>query len=98
LTPAAAYQSLLEFDDGNLRKLAFERDRSVIGDTPARQSTLYRLLTAAPGHYDVRLTDEDRRRLVTWMDTYAQNIGSFSDQQETELLELQKTHASLLAE
>ena len=98
LTPAAAYQSLLEFDDGDLRKLAFERDRSVAGETPARQSTLYRLLTELPGHYDVRLSDEDRRRLVTWMDTYAQNTGSFSDHQETELRGLQKTHASLLAE
>jgi hypothetical protein len=98
LTPAAAYQSLIEFDDGDLRKLAFERDRSVAGETPARGSSLYRLLTEPPGHYDVRLSEEDRQRLVTWMDTYAHNIGSFSEHQEAELRELRKKHASLLAD
>ncbi len=48
LTPAAAYKKLLEYADGDLRKLAFERDRSIAGQMPARNSKLYRLLTAEP--------------------------------------------------
>jgi hypothetical protein len=35
LTPAAAYKNLLEYADGDLRKLAFERDRSFVGQIPA---------------------------------------------------------------
>ena len=96
LTPTAAYQNLLEFAEGDLRKLAFERDRSYAFDMPARQSRLYRLLTGPEPHYDVRLSAEDRRRLATWMDTYAQYSGSFSPQQEQQLRELRDRHAHLL--
>jgi hypothetical protein len=98
LTPVAAYQSLLEFAGGDLKQLVFERDQSNVLDMPARQSRLYQMLTEPKGHYDVRLSAEDRIRLVTWMDTYAQYTGSFSEQQERELLELRVQHAHLLAE
>ena len=97
LTPAAAYQSLIEYADGDLRKLAFERDRSFVGQMPAQNSKLYRLLTAEAGHHDVRLPDDDRRRLVVWMDTYAQRLGSFSELQEEELRALREQVSALLA-
>jgi hypothetical protein len=97
LTLPAAYQNLLEFAGGDLRKLAFERDRSYVFDTPARQSRLYAVLTDSEGHYDVQLSEEDRQRLVTWMDTYAQHAGSFSEEQEDELRQLHERHADLLA-
>ena len=96
LTPAAAYKKLLEYADGDLRKLAFERDRSIAGQMPARNSKLYRLLTAEPGHYEVRLPEEDRRRLAVWMDTYAQQSGSFSETQEQQLRELREKVSALL--
>lgn len=96
LTPAAAYKKLLEYADGDLRKLAFERDRSIAGEMPARKSKLYRLVTAPPGHYEVRLPEEDRRRLAVWMDTYAQQLGSFSETQEQQLRELRDKFSALL--
>lgn len=96
LRPATAYQQLIEYADGDLRKLAFERDRSFPGQMPAQNSKLYRLLTAEPGHYDVRLPEEDRLRLVVWMDTYAQRSGSFSESQEQELRALRERFSVLL--
>ena len=96
LTPAAAYKKLLEYADGDLRKLAFERDRSIAGEMPARNSKLYRLVTAEPGHYEVRLPEEDRHRLAVWMDTYAQQAGSFSEAQEQQLRELREQFTALL--
>jgi len=97
LRPATAYQKLLEYADGDLRKLAFERDQSFVGQMPAQNSKLYRLLTAEPSHYDVRLPEEDRRRLAVWMDTYAQRSGSFSEAQEQQLRELRKQFSAMLA-
>jgi hypothetical protein len=85
LSGADAYDKLLAYADGDLGKLAFEKDRSYVGDMPARKSKLYSLLTAPDGHRGVRLPEEDRLRLVTWMDTYAQRLGSYSEQQEREL-------------
>lgn len=95
LRPATAYRQLIEYADGDLRKLAFERDRSFAGQMPAQNSKLYRLLTAEPGHYDVRLPDDDRRRLAVWMDTYAQRSGSFSELQEQELRALRERFLAL---
>lgn len=96
LTPSSSYKKLLEYADGDLRKLAFERDRSFTGQMPARSSRLYRLLTAEPGHYDVRLPDEDRRRLAVWMDTYAHQTGSFSAEQEEQLREFRRRVSAVL--
>jgi hypothetical protein len=64
---------------------------------PARSSKLYRLVTSEPGHYEVRLPVEDRRRLAVWMDTYAQQAGSFSAEQEQQLRELREQFSALLA-
>jgi hypothetical protein len=97
LTAAAAYQKLLDCYGGDLQKLVFERDRSIVGGMPAQNSKLYKLLTGEPRHYDVKLSDDDRQRLVTWMDTYGQQAGSFSEQQERELLELREKFAALLS-
>ncbi len=96
LTPPAAYKKLMEYADGDLRKLAFERDRSIPGQMPARNSKLYRLLASDSPHYEVRLPDEDRRRLAVWMDTYAQQLGSFSEAQEQQLRELRDKFSALL--
>jgi len=96
LTAAKSYPSLLEFGDGDLRKLAFERDRSIAGEMPARSSRLYQLLTSPDGHYEAKLSPEDLRRLVTWMDTYAQRFGSYSDAQEQQLIHLRDQFSALL--
>jgi hypothetical protein len=98
LTAANSYKNLLSFGDKDLEKLAFERDRSVAGQCTAGKSRLLTLLTAGQGHEGIRLDADALNRLVTWMDVYAQRLGSFSDQQEREILELRHRMAPLLAE
>jgi hypothetical protein len=97
LTAARAYETLLGYAEEDLRKLAFEKDRSVPGDCPARQSKLLRLLIQEQDHYGARLAAEDLERLATWMDTYANQVGSFSPEQEEQLKQFRQEFAHLLA-
>lgn len=48
------------------------------------------------GHYDVKLTADDRDRRLTWLDTYGQIRGSFSPEQEERLRQLRQSLQSLL--
>ena len=99
LTAAKSYDNLLAYGDNDLQKLAFERDRSIVGECPARKSKLLALLTAGEGHEGVRLdARQPPPRLATWMDTYAQRQGSFSPQQEEELRQLRQKMAEILDE
>ena len=95
LTAARSYQGLLSFGGEDLKKLAFERDRSIPGQAAAANSKLYRILTQAGGHEGMHLDAESLNRLVTWMDTYAQRQGHFSDAQERELEKIRQTWAGL---
>jgi cytochrome c553 len=97
LTARVAYQNLLAYGGEDLKKLAFERDKSDVGDCPARQSKLLALLRDGEGHYGVKLTADEWDRLVTWMDTYAHLQGSFSKEQEEQLRKLREEWANLLA-
>jgi hypothetical protein len=96
LTPAKAYENLLAYADKDLEKLAFEKPQSIPGDCPARKSKLLALLVEGKGHEGVKLDDEGFRRLVTWMDVYAQRQGHFSDEQEEELIELRREWAGMI--
>ena len=98
LTAENSYQSLMAFAEKDLEKLAFERDQSFVGQAPAAKSKLLALLTSPDGHQGVRLDDESFARLATWIDVYAQKLGSFSEQQERELRELRRNVAALLTE
>ena len=98
LRPAMSYENLLSFADKDLEKLAFEKDRSIIGQCTAAQSKLLEALANGKGHEDLKLQDDDFNRLVTWMDVYAQKLGSFSEQQEEQLRELRRNMTPLLAE
>ena len=98
LGPAKAYENLISFADKDLEKLAFERDKSFVGRCPASNSKLLAMLTGPDGHEGVRLDDDSLERLITWMDVYAQRLGSFSEQQEQQLRELRRKWALLLAE
>jgi hypothetical protein len=97
LTAAKAYDSLLSFGGKDLRQLAFEKDRSIVGDCPARKSKLMALLRDPKGHEGVRLDADSLARLAAWMDLYAQRQGHFSDKQEQELTRLREQMAPLLA-
>jgi cytochrome c553 len=96
LTGRVAYQNLLAYGGDDLKKLAFERSQSDVGDCPARQSKLLALLREGNGHEGVKLTADEWDRLITWMDTYAQRQGSFSEQQEDDLRRLRDEWADLL--
>jgi hypothetical protein len=98
LTAKVAYQNLLSYAGDDLKKLAFERPRSEVGDCPARQSKLLALLRAESGHHKVKLSPAEWDRLVTWMDTYAHIQGSFSSEQEEQLRQLREKWADLLVE
>jgi len=98
LTPAASYKSLLTFGNEDLKKAAFERDRSVAGRGTTATSKLWPLLNKEGGHRAVKLDADSRNRLVTWMDTYAQRVGHFSDAQEQELEKFRASLSGLLAE
>ncbi len=95
LTPARSYESLLHYADDDLKNLAFERDRSFVGECVAQNSKLMALLLA--GHHDVRLDAESLERLTTWMDTYAHRQGHFSPEQEGELHRLKADLAEMLS-
>ena len=96
LTAAKSYQTLISYGDKDLHNLAFEKDRSLVGDCPARKSKLLALLTEGEGHEGIRLDPDSHHRLVTWMDTYAQRLGHFSDEQEEELRQLRQKTAAIL--
>ncbi len=101
LTAAKAYSSLFNYGNPSLRDHVLGRYRqgySIEAGCVASRSALLAKLTGSKGHHDVKLDPESVERLVTWMDTYAQRLGSFSDEQERELLELRRRHRDLLIE
>lgn len=98
LTSNVSYENLMAFGDMDLHRLAYEKARSEVGDGPARNSKLYAMLTESPGHEGVQLDQDGLERLATWMDTYAQRLGSFSEQQEDELRALKADLSRLLEE
>jgi hypothetical protein len=101
LTPAKSYESLMSYGKPSLREHVLTRYRqgqSVVGGCTAQSSQLLALLEQDEGHHGVRLDPDGRARLITWMDTYAQRLGSFSADQETQLARLRAEVAKLLQE
>jgi len=99
LTAARSYDSLVDYGKPSLREHVLSRyneGRSIAGAGAAATSPLLKLLDA--GHYDARLSAEDRDRLTTWMDTYGQRLGSFDKQQEARLRQLRQSMAAMLLE
>ena len=96
LTPAASYRALLAY--GKLHdhvRRHYLHGSSQIGAGASLTSPL--LAHLRKGHQKVGLSVEDRERLITWMDTYAQRQGHFSPEQERSLVALRERHAALLA-
>lgn len=99
LTASNAYESLVRYGKPSLHDhvmTRYRQGRSVEGACPAGQSVLLAKITDPNGHYDVKLDDESLRRLIVWMDGYAQKLGSFSLDQEQRLLALRQDYAHLL--
>ena len=76
----------------------YRRGYSIPGDGIAQRSALFALLAAPQKHHGVELDAGDRERLLTWLDTYAQRLGHFSDEQERELVKLRHASSALLIE
>jgi Hydrazine synthase alpha subunit middle domain len=95
LTEENAYQSLIAFGEKDIEKLAFEKDRSEVGQCPARQSKLMALLAQDSVHKDIPLDADSLQRLITWMDTYAHRQGFFSPEQEKQLVALRARYLHL---
>ena len=91
-------KNCLAYADNDLKNLVFEQDASVVGHCPARKSKLLSILTEKDGHEGVDLDNESFERLVTWIDTYAQRQGAFSERQEQELLEFRKEITAMLTD
>lgn len=99
LTATRAYESLVSAGNPSLRdqvKTAYRLGRSVPGAGGARDSWLLALLDSA--HAGVRLDGEEQERIVTWLDTYGQRLGSFSAAQEEELRGLRTKLKGLVVE
>lgn len=101
LTPPRAYETLIGFGKPSLQDQVWEgyrRGYSVAGDGMAHQSALLAFLDRPKGHYGPALDAAGRERLVTWMDTYAQRVGHFSDEQERALVELRRSYADMVVD
>jgi len=96
LTEQHAYQNLITFGEKDLEKLAFEKDRSEVGQCPARESKLMARLAQDPVHRDLALDTESLDRLIIWMDTYAHRQGFFSPEQEQQMVAFKEQYRHLL--
>ena len=102
LTAARSYDALLAWGAGGGLKAVvqsrYTAGRSRPADTVALASGLPGMFLRAKPHSNVRLDTEAMERLTTWLDTYAQRLGSFSDAQERHLEKLRQQWSPLLAE
>ena len=99
LTADKAYQTLINYGRPSLAehvRARYGQGRSQEGACAAATSPLLAMLTGPKGHHDVRLAADDIKRLIVWMDTYAQRTGSFSPDQERRLEELRQRSKDLL--
>ena len=101
LTAAQSYESLTRYGSPSLYDHVWARYRggaSIEGQGASAESALLKKLAGEEGHHGVTLSEGDMERLLTWMDTYAQRLGSFSDDQERLLVEMRRQSADLLIE
>ncbi len=101
LTAAESYRTLVSYGKPSLRDqvlAAYKLGRSIPLRGGAMDSRLLALLEGPGGHHEVQLDPDSFNRIVTWMDTYAQRLGSFSPAQEEELQELRERLAGRVVE
>jgi hydrazine synthase alpha subunit-like protein len=101
LTAEAAYDSLVKYGKPSLHDHIWERYRkgsSTQGACTAKRSALLAKLTDPKGDHKGRIDADAMERFITWMDTYAQRLGSFSDEQERDLLEFRDRSRDVLIE
>jgi hypothetical protein len=98
---AVSYDALLGYGSPSLRdhvRARYYEGRSLVGQGAAAQSPLLALLRAEKPHHGVKLDADAQERLVTWLDTYGQRQGAFSDEQERALTDLRAQLGDLLVQ
>ena len=66
----------VNIDGGDLRIASASKDvTSTPGKIGARVSKLYKMLK--DGHHDVKLSEEDMRRIIVWLDSYSPFYGVY---------------------
>ena len=101
LTAPKAYDSLIRYGKPSIADhvaARYSQGKSIEGGCAARTSQLVKLLADPEGHYGVTLSKTNLERFIVWIDSYAQRLGSFSDDQERRLRELRDRCAPLLHE
>ena len=91
LTPTQAYDALTRYGSPSLLDqvlAAYREGFSTEGKNPAQRSPLLAKLSEPAGHAGVKLDRDSLDRFVTWLDTYGQRQGSFSENQEQRLVAL----------
>jgi len=99
LRPRKSYKALLAH--GGLQEIVRSRyaaGRSAVLDGIALKSPLPGMFLGEKPHNDVRLDADAMERIITWLDVYAQRLGSFSGEQERRLRDLRRAWADMLAE
>jgi cytochrome c553 len=100
LSKDKAYETLVGYGAPSLRQrvqTGYSRGASVEGDCGAQTSPVLKKILEPPGHFGVSLDADAIERLATWLDTYGQRLGSFSEEQERDLVALRGRCADLLA-
>jgi hypothetical protein len=97
LTGAKAWENLINYADKDLHQLVLERDASEAGIGPALKSQLLIHLSRHEEHRSIALSPDALDRLYTWMDTYGHTQGSFSPEQDQQLLALRDQYRFLFA-
>lgn len=95
------YERLVTYGKPSLRDhvmMRYREGRSTEGGCAAASSVLLAKLSDKEIHPELELADDEFDRLVTWMDTYAQRLGSFDEEQERELTQLRRQWAPMLVE
>ena len=85
-TPQSAYAKLTRYGKPSLYDQVWTQYRKPISiphEGMAANSALWTRINS--GHGKVELSADDKARLLTWMDTYAQYLGSYDLAQENRL-------------
>jgi len=91
--PYKAWQQLTKAGKPSIAELVSHQYRSMPYSTPGENIATKAALTRHLRDLkkEKKIAEEDYRRLLLWMDIYGQYLGSFSEEQENEQIELLKT-------
>jgi hypothetical protein len=93
LNETNAYDALIRFGSPSLHDEIWARYHqgvSIEGRAPSALSSWLAHVGGPGTHEGVELNADDLERLITWLDTYGQRLGAFSETQEKELIALRE--------